>query len=75
MSAPDPAPVLDLIGGFRRSKTMFTAVTLGLFDRLPATAAELAAAIGARAEALERGAASLREGIARGIETVGMAGA
>lgn len=30
----DPAPVLDLIEGFRRSKTMFTAVRLGLFDEL-----------------------------------------
>jgi acetylserotonin N-methyltransferase len=31
---PDPAVVLDLIEAFRRSKTMFAAVALGLFDRL-----------------------------------------
>lgn len=45
MQHPDPAPVLDLIEAFRRSKTMFTAASLGLFDRLhgaPATAAALA---------------------------------
>jgi acetylserotonin N-methyltransferase len=28
----DPAPILDLIEAFRRSKTMFTAVSLGIFD-------------------------------------------
>ena len=28
----DPAPILDLIDAFRRSKTMFTAVKLGIFD-------------------------------------------
>jgi acetylserotonin O-methyltransferase len=30
----DPSPILDLIYGFRRSKTMFAAVALGVFDRL-----------------------------------------
>jgi len=38
---PDPAVVLDLIEAFRRSKTMFAAVSLGIFDRLgpgPSTA-------------------------------------
>lgn len=29
---PDPTPVLDLIEAFRRSKTMFAAVELGVFD-------------------------------------------
>jgi acetylserotonin N-methyltransferase len=29
---PDPAPILDLIEAFRRSKTMFAAVSLGIFD-------------------------------------------
>lgn len=29
-----PQPVLDLIEGFRRSKVMFTAVSLGVFERL-----------------------------------------
>jgi acetylserotonin O-methyltransferase len=28
----DPAPILDLIEAFRRSKTMFTAVSFGIFD-------------------------------------------
>jgi acetylserotonin N-methyltransferase len=31
---PGPAPILDLIEAFRRSKTMFTAVRLGVFDAL-----------------------------------------
>ncbi|MCC6536081.1 MAG: homocysteine methyltransferase [Bryobacterales bacterium] len=39
-SLPDAAGVLDLIEAFRRSKTMFTAVSLGLFDRLAAGPAE-----------------------------------
>src|SRR5438552_4854577 len=57
MTTPDPAPVLDLIEAFRRSKTMFTAVTLGAFDRLdegPADAATLAQQLGANVGALER---------------------
>lgn len=29
---PDPTPILDLIEAFRRSKTMFAAVELGIFD-------------------------------------------
>ncbi len=33
-SIPDPAPVLDLLEAFRRSKTMFAAVSLGVFDAL-----------------------------------------
>ena len=33
---PDPSVVLDLIDAFRRSKTMFAAVSLGIFDRLAA---------------------------------------
>jgi acetylserotonin N-methyltransferase len=57
MSLPDATPVLDLIEAFRRSKTMFAAVSMGIFDRLheaPAGAADLAAALGAHADALER---------------------
>lgn len=57
MNLPDPAVVLDLIEAFRRSKTMFTGVTLGVFDRLaerPASAGDLAAAIGAHPDATER---------------------
>ena len=57
MSLPDPTPVLDLIEAFRHSKTMFTAVSLGVFDRLsegPASAAALADALAVNAQALER---------------------
>jgi acetylserotonin O-methyltransferase len=57
MNLPDPSPVLDLIEAFRRSKTMFTAVSLGVFDRLQsgdATAAEVAAALGTDSGATER---------------------
>src|ERR1700682_4343168 len=35
------AIVVDLIEAFRRSKTMFAAVALGVFDHTPATADEL----------------------------------
>lgn len=57
MSSPDPAPVIDLIEAFRRSKTMFAAVKLGVFDRLeqgPADAPTLAAELDAQTEPLER---------------------
>jgi acetylserotonin O-methyltransferase len=57
MNSPDPAPVIDLIEAFRRSKTMFAAVALGLFDRLegrPADAETMAAEIHAKAGPLER---------------------
>jgi len=54
---PDPAPVIDLIEAFRRSKTMFVAVALGVFDRLeaaPADARTLAEELGAAPEPLTR---------------------
>jgi acetylserotonin N-methyltransferase len=57
MQLPDPKPVLDLIEAFRHSKTMFTAESLGIFDRLhqrSASAAELAEEFGLQAGALER---------------------
>lgn len=57
MSLPDPSPVIDLIEAFRRSKAMFAAVELGLFDRLGerATNAEtLARGMHIPAGALER---------------------
>jgi acetylserotonin N-methyltransferase len=57
MKLPDAVPVLDLIEAFRRSKTMFTAVSMGLFDRLhdaSSTAADLAVSTGADAGAMER---------------------
>jgi acetylserotonin N-methyltransferase len=57
MELPNPAPVLDLIQAFRRSKTMFAAVSLGIFDRLgdgAADAATLAQELDVNADALER---------------------
>ncbi|MFN7992805.1 MAG: class I SAM-dependent methyltransferase [Bryobacteraceae bacterium] len=57
MRSPDAAPVLDLIEAFRRSKTMFTAVSLGIFERLregPADTAALAAHSGANRDAMLR---------------------
>jgi acetylserotonin N-methyltransferase len=57
MELPDPAPVLELILAFRRSKTMFSAVAIGVFDRLAggaADAATLAREMGANLDSLER---------------------
>ena len=57
MNLPDPAPIPDLIEAFRRSKTMFAGVSMGVFDRLheaPARASDLAKAMGVDAAALER---------------------
>lgn len=56
-SIPDPAPVLDLMEAFRRSKTMFAAVSLGVFDALdsaPMPLAPLAEKLQANPDALER---------------------
>jgi acetylserotonin N-methyltransferase len=56
-SPPDPTVVLDLIGAFRCSAVMFGAVSLGLFDRLAAGAADtstLAADLRANPDALQR---------------------
>jgi acetylserotonin N-methyltransferase len=50
----DPGIVLDLIDAFRGSKAMFTAVSLGVFDRLPAASEALAAGLGVNCDALER---------------------
>ena len=57
MSLPDPAPILELIDAFRRSKAMFTAVSMGVFEALhegPAGAGALAARLRAKDHALER---------------------
>ena len=54
---PDSRPVLDLIEAFRRSKVMFAAVDLGIFDRLsesPQDAAALASQLSVHLGALER---------------------
>lgn len=57
MNVPDAAPVLELIDAFRRSKTMFTAVSLGVFEALhdgPADVHRLAARLRTGAGPLER---------------------
>lgn len=57
VSKPDPDVVLDLILAFRRSKTMFAAVSLGVFDVLksgPKSVASLAKTLKANRDALER---------------------
>ena len=58
MSDPvDPAPVLEALEGFRRSKAMFAALELKVFERLaraPGRAGELAAELGLHPDATER---------------------
>lgn len=57
ITTPDPTVVLELLVAFRRSKTMFAAVSLGVFDALAAgakTLEQLAKEIGANHDALER---------------------
>ena len=57
LAPADPAVVLDLLEAFRRSKTMFAAVSLGVFDALqtgPRTLADLAFELKADADALRR---------------------
>jgi acetylserotonin N-methyltransferase len=57
LSPPDPGVILDLLEAFRRSKTMFAAVALGVFDTLesgPRPAAALAKDLKLDAGALER---------------------
>ena len=43
VSNPDPSVILDLLEAFRRSKTMFAAVSLGVFDALESGPRPLAA--------------------------------
>jgi acetylserotonin N-methyltransferase len=57
VSTPDAGVVLDLLEAFRRSKTMFAAVSLGIFDtldRAPMSSAALAATLNLNHDALER---------------------
>lgn len=57
LSVPDPAPVLDLLNAFRKSKVMFAASKLGVFDALESGGSkvpELATKLNANADALER---------------------
>ena len=56
-SIPDPAVLLDLLEAFRRSKTLFAAVSLGVFDLLEngeLSTEQLAVKLDANADALER---------------------
>ncbi len=57
MMTPDPAPILELIDAFRRSKAMFTALSMGVFETLregPADLGSLAVRHAAKDAALER---------------------
>ena len=57
MDLPDSSPVVELIEAFRRSKAMFAAVSLGVFDILehkPENASALAQELRVEAEPLER---------------------
>ena len=57
LTTPDPAVVLDLLEAFRRSKAMFAAVSLGVFDALaasPKSLSDLAQPIQANPDALGR---------------------
>lgn len=72
MPLPDPVarPVLELIDGFRASKALFVAVSLGVFDRLHErgrTTAELATELDCAPHALERLLGALA---AKGLLTV-----
>src|SRR5713226_2401745 len=56
-SVPDPSPVIELIESFRRSKAMFAAVSLGIFDlleRAPGNLTTLAPELSVAPEPLER---------------------
>jgi len=57
LSVPDAAPVLELLNAFRKSKVMFAASKLGVFDALEAAGSkvpELATKLNANPDALER---------------------
>ena len=57
MDLPDSSPVIELIEAFRRSKAMFAAVSLGVFDlleRAPGDSTTLAVELRVEAEPLER---------------------
>jgi acetylserotonin O-methyltransferase len=57
LTPADPSVVLDLMEAFRRSKTMFAAVSIGVFDELadgPQTLSTLTASLAANEDALGR---------------------
>ncbi len=51
---PNPEPIIELIYAFRRSKTMFAAASLGVFDRLHDAAARPEDFEGLNRDAMER---------------------
>jgi acetylserotonin N-methyltransferase len=57
MNLPDPAPIIDIMDAFRRSKVMFAAVNFGVFDMLaeaPLTASQIAARLDTDPSATQR---------------------
>ena len=57
LTPPDPSAVLDLLSAYRKSKVMFAAISLGVFDALtagPKPADALATELGCDADALTR---------------------
>ena len=57
MTSPDPSPIIDIMDGFRRSKAMFAAVEMGVFDMLaegPLSASEIASRLEANPGGVER---------------------
>lgn len=57
LTPPDPSAVLDLLSAYRKSKVMFAAISLGVFDALaagPKPADALAKELGCDADALAR---------------------
>ena len=57
MTSPDPAPIIDIMDGFRRSKVLFAGVEMGIFDMLadgPLSAFEVASKSGANLSGVER---------------------
>jgi acetylserotonin N-methyltransferase len=57
MNYPDPAPIIELMEGFRHSKTMFAAVSLGVFDLLaegPLDGGEISVRLHTNPDAMQR---------------------
>ena len=57
MNLPDPSLIIDLIEAFRRSKAIFAAVSLGVFDlleRTPADIVTIASELHVKSEPIER---------------------
>lgn len=57
LTPPDPAPILELLSAYRKSKVLFAAISLGVFEALasePKSVAVLATELSADSDALER---------------------